>query len=124
LTPITTKEVLAMPSLNTDYRIASGPVRLSIIIGDAQIGVSLVKIEKNQVAKEEKIKDLPLGKGSELRGKTLSIKTRIADVNTKTNHTSVTYQLIDGTQTTEFYLEGTVEAEGDAISYRATINFV
>lgn len=113
-----------MPSLQTDYHIGNGDVKLSIIIGEAQIGSSLVKIEAKELARGDEVTDCSLGKGTDLLGKTVIVKTVVNDVNDKTNHTCVTYQLKGGKEDAQFYLEGTVANEGDPMLYRAEFKMI
>ncbi len=110
--------------LDASYTVRnSQPVKLTVVIGDAQLGTSLVRIGTRQPLAVGQIKGLSLGKGSTLRGRTLFIKSVVTDVNDKTNHTSITYRLSGGVAPTSLGLEATVETEGDSIVYRATVHF-
>jgi hypothetical protein len=108
--------------LEASYKVAEKAVKLTVIIGDAQLGVSRVLLEGKEIGRGA-IRDLLVGMGSKLVGKTLEVKSVVTDVNDKTNHTSVTYELKGGAQDNEFYLEGDVGKNGDSIIYRATVNF-
>jgi hypothetical protein len=93
-------------------------VSLSIVVGDAQIGSSYVQLDG--VKKDDgQISDLALGKGADVKGKTLAIKSVVTDVNDATNNTSITYHV--GGQ--ELSQTATVDQEGDSVVYRATIQF-
>lgn len=104
--------------LQTDYEVDTGDVTLTIIIGDGQIGTSLVRLDGKELAIGD-VTELKLGKGSSLAGKELFIKTVVADVNDKTNNTSVSYQLKGGVSDREFHLDGSVNEEGGSVIYRA-----
>lgn len=109
--------------LKTDYAVAQRNVDLTIIIGDAQLGTSIVFLNGIKIAEGE-ITNLLIGSGTQLKGSTLKVKTIVSDVNDKTNHTSVTYRLKGGLKDIEYKLEATVAAEGDSIVYKAEFNFI
>lgn len=109
--------------LITDHEVEDKQVRLSVIIGDAQIGASVVKLGKKQL-KTGVIDDLALGTGSDLRGKALFVKSVVTDVNDSTNHTSLTYRFRSGTKVRDFVSMATVDQDGDSVIYRAKFNLV
>jgi hypothetical protein len=113
-----------MPSIQTDYHVADKEVKISVVIGEAQIGSSLVMLDEKEKAKGEKIVDCSLGNGPDLKGKTLLVKTTVNDVSDKTNLTSVTYQLKGGKEDANYLLDATVANEGDSMLYRATFKMV
>ena len=78
--------------LRADYEVDSKPVKLTIIVGDAQIGSSVVALEKSEKGRGD-IDDLPIGPGPKVRGKKLKTKSVVTDVNDMTNRTSVTYRV-------------------------------
>ena len=104
--------------LNTTYEVAQGNVTLTIIIGNAQLGSSLVKVNNEEIGRGQ-ISDLSIGSGVIIAGKTLSIKSVVTDVNDKTNLTSIRYILKGGKADKEFDLNATVNEEGASIIYRA-----
>ena len=65
-----------------------------------------------------------VGKGASIKGKTLSIKSVVTDVNDMTNHVSISYELTGGATLQTVKAEADVEHEGDSVIYRATINLV
>jgi len=108
--------------LNTTYEVAGGDVSLTVTIGNGQLGASLVRLGTREIGSGQ-IKDLPVGKGPAITGKTLTVKTVVADVNDKTNRTNVGYSLKGGKVPKDYDLEATVDQEGDSIIYRATFEF-
>jgi hypothetical protein len=111
--------------LTADYNVSAAEnVILDIIIGDAQIGSSIVRLNQKEKGRGSKIHDLIIGKGSVLKNKALLIKSIVTDVSDSTNQTSITYVLKGGVRNQEFTSSGTVEKNGDAIIYRAKFNFV
>ena len=110
-------------TLIADYQVANGPVTLTIVIGDAQIGASIVKLDavvlgKGQIAK------LLIGNGADIRNHALRIKSVVSDVNDATNNTSITYQLRGGAQDQDFHSKCTVATNGDSVIYRAEFRLI
>jgi len=110
-------------TLITDYEVSDKANRLSVVVGDAQIGASVVKLGQKTLASGP-IDNLALGNGAGLRGKTLFVKSVVTDVNDATNHTSLTHRFHRGTEVRDFVSMATVDEEGDSVIYRAKFNLV
>src|SRR5437879_2658511 len=106
-------------TLVEDYAVAAGRVTLSVLVGDGQMGTSVVRLDQEQLAIGD-ITDLAIGRGPDIAGKQLFVKTVVTDVNDKTNHTSVRYELKGGKADKNFDLAESVDQEGGSIIYRAT----
>ena len=106
-------------ALNTVYELTTGEVTVSVVIGEGQIGSSLVRVGPKEIAIGAVTKQ-KIGKGSALAGKALLIKTVVTDVNDQTNRLSVRYELQGGKADKVFDLESTVAEEGDSVVFRAT----
>jgi len=109
--------------LVTSYQTGPGKVLLDIVIGNAQIGASIVKLNKTEVARGE-VSALDLGSGPALVGKSLSIKSVVTDVNDSTNRTSIKYAFRRGQDAQEFISRAEVENNGESIIYRALFKFI
>ncbi|HEV7608079.1 MAG TPA: hypothetical protein VGO61_12115 [Steroidobacteraceae bacterium] len=109
--------------LRADYEVDSKDVVLTIEIGDAQIGSSIVKLDGTEKGRGD-IDKLVIGAGPRIKGKALKTKSVVTDVNDKTNKTSVTYRLTGGKRNQEFTSLGTVDSNGDSIIYRALFRLV
>jgi hypothetical protein len=109
--------------LVADYEVAAADVTLTVVVGDGQIGSSIVKLGAKALAQGD-IDGVTIGSGPTIKRKPLFVKSVVTDVNDSTNHTSVTYQLAGGRLDQEFVCAGTVEDNGDSIIYRAKFNFV
>ncbi len=98
-------EVINDRVLERNYPVGNGPgpVLLSVIIGDGQIGGSAVFLDANQIAKGQ-IAHLPVGTPAALQGHRIGVRTVVADVNEQTNKTSVTYILTGGAGDAEYTL--------------------
>jgi len=108
--------------INEVYVVRKSDVILSVKIGNAQIGSSLVKLDNKEISRGE-IKDLIIGNGSDIIGKTLSIKTVITDVSDKTNVLTVQYTLKGGETDKNYDLKDEVSEEGDSVIFRANFEF-
>jgi len=102
---------------------AAGDVLLTVTIGNAQIGGSIVinKSSGLQIAKGE-ISNLVIGSDATLKGKALIITTRILDVNPNTNGIVVTYFFGNATPVTLSYND-TVDNDGDIFVLTLNISF-
>ena len=110
-------------NLITDYEVGAKLVKLSVVIGEAQIGSSVVKLGAKKLG-EGDIAGLPVGSGDDIKGRPLFVKSVVTDVNDNTNRTSITYKLDGGKRNQQFVSSGSVEEDGDSIIYRAKFNLV
>jgi hypothetical protein len=117
------RTIVKSVSLVTDYEVAAGDVKLSVVVGDAQIGSSIVKLGTKPLAQGE-IANLTIGSGPKVKNKPLFVKSVVTDVNDSTNHTSVTYRLTGGRVDQDFLSTATVDENGDSIIYRAKFNLI
>lgn len=110
---------------STTCAVADGDVSLSIVVGDAQMGSSVVRRgdERGEVLAIGDVADLALGTGAALRGTAVYVKSIVTDINDATNFTSITYQFRSGGTTTPLELSAAVDAEGESVVYRMTIAF-
>jgi hypothetical protein len=102
--------------------VTNKPVMLSVVIGDAQIGASVVRRDGIQLGKTGTIKNRDLGVGGDLVSHNIEIKTLVSDVNDDTNQTSVTY-VLEGAQPERMTARRKVENNGDGVLYRAKLVF-
>ena len=109
--------------LVTSYQTGAGELSLSIVVGNAQIGASVVRLNKKVLAQGE-ISDLELGGARGLAGKALNIKSVVTDVNDATNKTSITYVLTRGAQVQEFTSKAEANGNGESLVYRALFKFL
>jgi hypothetical protein len=109
--------------LRADYEVDSKDVRLTIVIGNAQIGSSVVTLDGTEKGRGD-IEKLLIGAGSKVKGKPLKTKSAVTDVNDKTNRTVITYRLTGGKRNQDFTSSGTVDKDGDSIIYRALFRLV
>jgi len=104
--------------LHTEYEVGQGDLLLSVVIGEGQLGSSLVRLGERELAIGD-VSRLKVGKGSTIAGKQLYIKTVVTDVNDQTDRTSVRYELQGGEVQKVIDLEASVDEEGGSVIYRA-----
>lgn len=103
----------------------SNEISLSIVIGEQQAGWFAVFLDGNYVKDDKtKIENLSLGKGSDVRAKTLTIATTVIDINPHTNRTAVTYFLKGGKSPLEITSKVTVENDNHPAFYDAEFKFI
>lgn len=109
--------------LMTSIKAGEAEVSLDVILGDAQLGSSAVKLGDQLIAKGERI-SCNLGHGSTLVGRVLTTKSNVTDVNNSTNKTSVEYIFHGSNGTQTFLSKSEVDQNGDAIVYRSAFTFI
>ncbi|MEK6372023.1 MAG: hypothetical protein AABO58_04955 [Acidobacteriota bacterium] len=118
-------EVINDRVLERNYAVGSGagPVLLSVIIGDGQIGGSAVFIDANQKAKGQ-ITHQDVGAPAALQGHHMTVRTVVFDINEQTNKTSVTYLLTGGAGDAEYTLWFEAPQDKMGVPYTALFTFV
>lgn len=72
-------------SVKRDYTVDDGPITLNIVIGDGQVGASVVWLNHQIIAKGD-LDLVHLGDGNVLAGHDLAVRTIATDVNPQTKH--------------------------------------
>ena len=101
---------------------ANSDIFLTITVGNAQIGGSIVQFVDSPIIGKGDIENLNLGKGSELHGKALKVMTNILDVNEQTNGVVVTYFFSSCTPPAIVFFDK-VDNDGDIFSFDIEFNF-
>ena len=101
-------------------------VRLTIVIGDAQVGGSSLVLDSTPVktGPNGQVLDIAIGAGDEIRYKTLECTTTVRDINPSTNKTSVTYMFRGGKVDQDFPYSVEVRTEGGYARYFINFLFV
>jgi hypothetical protein len=116
-----------------EYVPGPGPLLLTVVVGDGQVGGSAVSLDGAALAEPGPVEALPLGDGPALRGRELLVRTGVLDVNALSDRTSVTYVLAPRGATSgnpgaapgrAFTATADVEHDGDAVLYETRIRFV
>jgi hypothetical protein len=105
--------------LRDAYVLADDDVKLDVTVGEGQKAFLEVLLNGRPIGHGADVKDLAVGKGSELAGSRLRITATVTDTNTDTNRTSVTYRLTGGRSTMVRTSEHTVDIDGDTVDYDA-----
>ena len=102
--------------------LTGGSARLTVTIGDGQLGGSSMKLAGKAIGPTGDIAKVRIGTQAALRGKDLEIRTLVSDVNLQGNWTSVTYDLT-GVDTAREVAKHRVTTDGNAVLYRTTFHF-
>ena len=109
--------------IKRDYSVSDDShVYLTVEIGNAQVGGTAVMLNGNFVAKGE-IRNLDLGKGSDLRDKGARVITTVSDINENTNTLVVKYIVTGGNQEMKEVRTLTVKEDGDAGRFTLALVF-
>jgi hypothetical protein len=112
-------------TLDETYKVRKANVFMSLRIGDGQFGTSDVFLDDQQILRVSgPIGKLLIGKGEDLVGSMLLIRSIVNDVSAATNRMSVGYQLRGGAATREFIARGKVDKPGALLVFEATFEFV
>ncbi len=102
--------------------LTGGSVRLTITLGDGQLGGSSLKLHGKPLGQAGDIVDALIGAAADLHGMTLEVRTLVSDVNLQGNWTSVTYDLA-GVDVPQEIAKHLVKTDGNAVLYRTTFEF-
>jgi hypothetical protein len=108
--------------LDTEVAIGKERTLLSVEIGDAQVGGSVVELDDVEIHRDADVRDFDLGK--DLQGKLLVVATVVRDRNKATNHTSVKYVITADGHPRSFRLDQEVDEDGESVFYEATFHLV
>jgi hypothetical protein len=109
-------------TVDKDYKVGSGKVELSLVVGDGQFGRSEVSLNTQRLLRASgSIGNLFVGKGPDIQGKTLRIRTIVHDTVAATNKMSVTYTLSGGSPSKSFTSKGQVDREGGNLIFEANV---
>ncbi|MBS1563330.1 MAG: hypothetical protein JST39_03025 [Bacteroidetes bacterium] len=98
-------------------------VLVTITIGNAQIGASIVKNKSTgDILAKGEIQNLKLGSKKDLQGKTITITTNILDTNDQTNGVVVTY-FFHACNPPVTTFNDKVDNDGDIFSFIVDFNF-
>lgn len=109
--------------LRADYEVGAGDVKLTIVIGNAQIGSSIVNLGDVEKGHGD-IDGLIIGSGPKIRGKSLKTKSVVKDINDQSNKTVITYRLSGGKRNQSFTSSAVLDQNGDSMVYRALFRLI
>ena len=109
-------------SVEKDYKVATGKITVSLVIGEGQFGRSDIRLGTQRLLRASgSIGDLLVGKGPDVQGKNLRIRTIVHDTVAATNRMSVKYKLSGGSRDLEFTSKDEVEKEGGNLVFEANV---
>jgi hypothetical protein len=116
-------EVIQGDTVEREYEVESGIVILNIIVGEGQVGTSVVWLDNQVIAKGD-LGPVTLGPGAILTGRVLGIRTLALDINPMTNRTAVTYILTGGATELDVTLTQDAQQADSAMVYAARFSLV
>ncbi|MEO8193086.1 MAG: hypothetical protein ABI681_04490 [Gemmatimonadales bacterium] len=105
-----------------DYMVRDGVVTLTVVVGERQFGSSMVFLDDEILANGE-IRNLPLGSGHRLAGKTATIYTVVTDIQAVTDEMSVTWNLTGGARPASASRSRAATASFGSQMFKATFHF-
>ncbi len=110
-------------SVEDEYPVSRGLVRLTVLVGDRQYGTSMVFLGEELLANGD-IDSVPLGNGPELVGREISIYTVVTDVRNKKTDMSVNWVLTGGPEKLTIEREATTSKGFGSQMFKAVFDFV
>ena len=111
-------------TLDKTYKVGTGKVFLSLVIGEGQFGRTDVRLGPQRLLRASgQIGALLIGKGADIAGQTLRVRSKVDDTVSATNRMSVTYILMGGTDDKQFVSRGEVERNGANLIFEAQFSF-
>jgi len=108
-------------SARQKYTVGDSDARLTIAFGNAQMGISRLSDSNGKPPTIGLFVDFPLGK---MKGRTLSIKSTVTDINNQTDDVNVAYTLTGGPAPLHFGLDAVADAEGKSVDFNLDVEFV
>ena len=113
------------PEINQACLVDTPDVRLTVIIGEGQLGLVSVYLDGVLVVRVPgSIGQLLLGPGIALRNRVLHVRTIVNDVLSLTNRMSVSYLVAGVLSPCSVTHEGEVDAEGEQLTFTAHFRFM
>ena len=110
-------------SIDRTYTVGTRDVFLSLLIGEGQFGTSDVLLDDKQLVRASGPIKLLVGRGPDVDGSTLLVRSIVNDVSTQTNRMSITYRFTGGKSSEEFIARGRSDDEGGLLIFEATFTF-
>lgn len=107
-----------------ESRVKPQQVTLTIKIGDGQLGVSNMWLDRVPLPPRNPVDHVTIGDGVTLVGRTLLVHTTVSDVNAQTNRTSVTYTLSGVVGHSPVIVTHNADTNGEFVLFVTTFRFV
>ena len=114
-----------MPTATATYAVNDNDqVVIDVLVGDAQPGGSTVLLGTTQLAMGgDALTNVPIGKGSDIRGKKLVVATEVTDKSPDTDRTSTQITVKGGAAPKNISQSQLASKKGEIVSYVTVISF-
>ncbi|MGH7341278.1 MAG: hypothetical protein ACREKH_12385 [Candidatus Rokuibacteriota bacterium] len=92
-------------------------VQLGVVIGQAQLAASVIKVPGREPIRRDDSFTLDLGPGEQLAGKMLVCSTLVTDRRDETNDTSISMKVSDGVTALEASRQEAAKRNGGSVTY-------
>jgi hypothetical protein len=118
-------QIKEVPPITENHKVVNNEsVKLSITIGNAQIGGSQVTNMAGDILASGRVTNFDLGKGSTLKGTSIKVNTNIIDINdADPTHRVVTTQRFSS-EVKSYKYEDFATNAGDIVKFQITYNFI
>src|SRR5437899_7891649 len=79
-----------MKTLHTNYKVGTGDITVTVVVGNGQRGNTLVAVGSEELANGPNITNLVIGKGSDVAGKALTLLDR-KSTRLNSSHLGISY---------------------------------
>lgn len=107
-----------------EYGVDEGPIRLTVTIGQGQLGATAVFRGDDELASAGIMLSLLLGQAEDLVDSDVVVDSVVQDVLSQTNRMTVEYVLEGGAKKETFVSRTTVAKDLDLCRFTTTISFV
>jgi hypothetical protein len=107
-----------------ESRVKPQPVTLTIKIGDGQLGVSNMWLDRVPLPPCDPVDPVSIGDGVTLVGRTLLVHTTVSDVNAQSNRASVTYTLSGVVGRSPVTVTHNADTDDEFVLFVTTFRFV
>ena len=102
---------------------ANADVKVGVDVGLGQRGTTKITLSTTPLVTVGAPVSLTVGKGSDIKGKLLTIETLVTDVSTMTNKMSVAVKLTGGPSSKTITTPGEVTDSGDSVIFQTLVLF-
>ena len=113
-----------MKRLHTNYKVADDVVVITVVVGNGQMGNTLVAVDDRVLANTDDINELEIGTAADLKGKTLYVITTVSQTNVALPDAIVSYRMRGGAEPRDYVLDDDFGDGSVQVQFLATFDLV